>query len=211
MDTFRRKISGTLSVLSRQNAAFEFQFDHLRSSGKTQPSPSGVGAFVIPPAPWNAVVFDIPPGCFHLFSFCGYSSFFGELIMPMPYSVLYDVTLLWITTFTSSTKETIFTFTRNWAPTWSPGRNEGHLLAVWAPDAEVVYVMGDFNGGTRPAMPFGRGRLRHLGASSWSRGRSTSSTCAPDTRATGRKRRILLLFMKRRRSASIVWTGLSLG
>ena len=67
--------------------------------------------------------------------------------MPMPYSVLYDVTLL--------TDNDLYLFNEGnhfhlyeklGAHVVSRGGTRGTSFAVWAPDAEVVYVMGDFNG-----------------------------------------------------------------
>jgi 1,4-alpha-glucan branching enzyme len=67
--------------------------------------------------------------------------------MPMPYSVLYDVTLL--------TEDDLYLFNEGnhfhlyeklGAHVVTRGGTRGTYFAVWAPDAEMVYVMGDFNG-----------------------------------------------------------------
>ena len=67
--------------------------------------------------------------------------------MPMPFSVLYDVTLL--------TEDDLYLFNEGnhshlyeklGAHVVTRGGTRGTYFAVWAPDAEIVYVMGDFNG-----------------------------------------------------------------
>jgi 1,4-alpha-glucan branching enzyme len=67
--------------------------------------------------------------------------------MPMPFSVLYDVTLL--------TEDDLYLFNEGnhshlyeklGAHVVTRGGTRGTYFAVWAPDAEMVYVMGDFNG-----------------------------------------------------------------
>ena len=67
--------------------------------------------------------------------------------MPMPFSVLYDVTLL--------TEDDLYLFNEGnhshlyeklGAHVVTRGGTKGTYFAVWAPDAEIVYVMGDFNG-----------------------------------------------------------------
>jgi len=67
--------------------------------------------------------------------------------MPAPYSVLYDVTLL--------TEDDLYLFNEGnhfhlyekfGAHVVTRGGTRGTYFAVWAPDAEIVYVMGDFNG-----------------------------------------------------------------
>ena len=67
--------------------------------------------------------------------------------MPMTYSVLYDVTLL--------TEDDLYLFNEGnhfhlyeklGAHVVTRGGTRGTYFAVWAPDAEMVYVMGDFNG-----------------------------------------------------------------
>jgi 1,4-alpha-glucan branching enzyme len=65
----------------------------------------------------------------------------------MPYNVLYDVTLL--------TEDDLYLFNEGnhfhlyeklGAHVVTRGGTRGTYFAVWAPDAEIVYVMGDFNG-----------------------------------------------------------------
>jgi 1,4-alpha-glucan branching enzyme len=60
--------------------------------------------------------------------------------MPMPYNVLYDVTLL--------TDNDLYLFNEgNHFRLYEKfGAHVVTYFAVWAPDAEIVYVMGDFNG-----------------------------------------------------------------
>jgi len=67
--------------------------------------------------------------------------------MPMTYSVLYDVTLL--------TEDDLYLFNEGnhfhlykklGAHVVTRGGTKGTYFAVWAPDAEIVSVMGDFNG-----------------------------------------------------------------
>ena len=67
--------------------------------------------------------------------------------MPMPFSVLYDVTLL--------TEDDLYLFNEGnhshlyeklGAHVVTRGGTRGTYFAVWAPDAEIVYVIGDFNG-----------------------------------------------------------------
>ena len=59
-------------------------------------------------------------------------------------------------TFSSLMKGIISAFMKSWeAIAWSLREPEGVYFAVWAPDAERVYVIGDFNDWHKESHPLG--------------------------------------------------------